>query len=81
MARIREFQQGTQAISEHRTEVECAHQTLVSSEGQKLLHLSTFGSADRVSGPKSSQSLQLDEKSARALLDIIHNAFPSLRRV
>ncbi|MDO4041894.1 hypothetical protein QKG38_10485 [Clavibacter michiganensis] len=79
MARIREFQEGTQSITEHRTEVACAHQTLLSDEGQKLPHLSTFGSADRVSGPKSSQSLQLDESSARALVAIIKDAFPNLR--
>jgi hypothetical protein len=79
MARVREFQEGTQSIKEHRTEVACAHQTLLSDEGQKLLHLSTFGSADRVSGPKSSQSLQLNEASARALVTIIEDAFPSLR--
>uniref|UniRef100_UPI001C603AD8 hypothetical protein n=1 Tax=Pseudonocardia nigra TaxID=1921578 RepID=UPI001C603AD8 len=47
---------------------------------QRLLHLSTFGSDDRVSDRKSSQSLQLNIEQARQLVEIIEMVFPEMRR-
>lgn len=79
MARIRSFEKSTQDVRPHRTEVDCEHQVLY--DGQvRLLHLSTFGSDDRMSGHKSSQTLQLDEVAARELMDILTAAFPGIRR-
>lgn len=78
MARLRNLEPGTQAVKVHPTEVDCFHQVVSTSDGTRLLHLSTFGSDDRRSGPKSSQSLQLDENSARELLAIIKTTFPGL---
>ena len=48
----------------HPTVVECLHQITRDEKGTKLLHLTTFGSDQRASQHKSSQSLQLDEGAA-----------------
>lgn len=78
MAQIRSFVDSTQAVKAHPTEVDCQHR-VISSGGIRLLHLSTFGSDERASSPKSSQSIQLDSARAGELIDIIKAAFPELR--
>ena len=78
MARVRGFDRGTQRVKVHPTEVDCFHQTIRSSDGTVYLHLTTFGSDERSSHPKSSQSLQLDEARARQLLEVLRQAFPHL---
>ena len=80
MAKIREFEPGMQTVKPHPTEVHCYFQQVVGSTGEVLLHLSTFGSSDRESAPKSSQSLQLGVEAARSLVEIIEATFPSLRQ-
>ncbi|TDW78049.1 hypothetical protein [Kribbella pratensis] len=75
MARIRSFEEGTQSIKIHRTEVDCYHQTIRDSSGNLHIHLTTFGSDDRESAPKSSQSIQLNEAAARQLVQILQEAF------
>jgi ribosomal protein L18 len=75
MARIRSLLPGTQNVSVHKTEVDCTFQEVRSDEGGTLVHLSTFGSDDRQSGPKSSQTLQLDEKMARELIEVLIEVF------
>lgn len=79
MARIREFMPSNQNVKIHPTEVDCEY-TTVEKNGVRMLHLSTFGSDERASERKSSQSMQLDIERARELIDIIVKAFPSLRR-
>jgi hypothetical protein len=66
---------GTQSVKAHPTEVDCFYQTVLDNNGNKILHLTTFGSDGRQSNPKSSQSIQLDERSARALRRIIEETF------
>ncbi|MFD1811789.1 hypothetical protein [Rhodococcus gannanensis] len=78
MARIRSFDKGTQSIRPHDSLVDCFHNTIIDSNGDTLLHLSTFGSDYRKSAPKSSQSLQIDVTMAAQLLEVIYEAFPSL---
>lgn len=79
MARVRSFTRSTQTIRRHPTEVDCEFATI--GEGtDRLLHLSTFGSDERRSERKSSQSLQIDLARARELVDIIVSAFPEIRR-
>lgn len=78
MARVRRFERGTQRVKVHPTEVDCYHQTVESSDGSVYLHLTTFGSDQRSSNPKSSQSMQLDEVRARELLQLIQQVFPNL---
>lgn len=78
MARLRSFEEGTQNVRVHPTEVDCFHQVVTDADGSRFLHLTTFGSDYRRSGPKSSQSLQLDESTARQLMQIIRAAFPGI---
>lgn len=75
MAYVTGFTESKQRIRPHETEVDCEYLALNSTRGP-LLHLSTFGSKDRVSDRKSSQSLQLDEARARQLVAIINSVFP-----
>ncbi|PWU59465.1 hypothetical protein DLE60_16285 [Micromonospora globispora] len=76
---MRSFGPSQQRVKVHPTEVDCEH-AVIDDGSQRLLHLSTFGSDDRASERKSSQSMQLDVEAARQLLEIIEGAFPELRR-
>lgn len=78
MAKIRSFEKGDQDVRPHASEVDCYHQVLIDDDGDALLHLSTFGSDQRQSKPKSSQVLQLDERAAAELIKIMRAAFPRL---
>lgn len=75
MARVTDWERGYQNVTPHRTEVTCFVQRITDSDGQLLVHLSTFGSVSRQSAPKSSQSLQFDEHSARRLVRELIDAF------
>src|SRR5689334_18265844 len=77
MARILELGPNTQRIKAHSPDkgVVCEHQAIRASDGTQLLHLSTFGSKDRVSDPKSSQSLQFDAETAAAIVRIFRETF------
>ncbi|TDC38349.1 hypothetical protein E1211_07225 [Micromonospora sp. 15K316] len=79
MARVRSFGPSQQRVKAHPTEVDCEH-VVIDDGSERLLHLSTFGSDDRASERKSSQSIQLNSESARQLVEIIEQAFPELRR-
>ncbi|WP_460510476.1 hypothetical protein [Frigoribacterium salinisoli] len=79
MARITSFEPGAQEIQAHPSEVTCFHQIVLDSDGKRFLHLSTFGSQDRASKPKSSQSIQVGEEEAQELVQILLNAFPGIR--
>jgi hypothetical protein len=76
MARVRSITTGTQDVRVHPSEVDAYVQTIEAPDGTRYLHLSTFGSDDRRSAPKSSQSLQLDESTARDLIERLREAFP-----
>lgn len=78
MARIRNIERGTQHVKVHPTEVDCYFQYVDTPTGERLVHLTTFGSETRVSQPKSSQSLQLDRAAAKALREVLDQAFPGL---
>jgi hypothetical protein len=76
MARVTEFFRTTSAARPHPTHVECGWQVI---QGEpRLLQLSTFGSDQRMSHKKVSQTLQLDRDQARELVSIIGTAFPDL---
>ena len=77
MAKIRSFFSGSSDLRPHSTEVDCAHQIIQSNGNIRLLQLSTYGSDNRKAGPKVSQTLQLDERAAVELVNIIRDAFPS----
>lgn len=77
MTRISSFEPGVQNVHPHRTQVAC-HWQVIQGDHETLLHLSTFGSPDRASEPKSSQSLQLDRDAAAQLLELLRRTFPGL---
>jgi 5-methylcytosine-specific restriction protein B len=77
MARIREFYQTTKASKAHPTEVECGYQ-IVGDHGEVLLQLSTYGSDDRASEKKTSQTIQIDRQRATELVQILMQSFPGL---
>lgn len=67
---------GAQNVKVHATEVDCFHQVVTAQDGTRLIHLSTFGSDQRASDPKSSQSMQLDVHAAQELIRILKAEFP-----
>lgn len=79
MARVRTLAKSHQHVKAHPTEVDCEYTTVDGPQGT-LLHLSTFGSDDRASKRKSSQSLQLDRALAQELVKIIEATFPGIHR-
>ena len=76
MARIRSLSPGAQNVRVHPTEVDCTHQTVFDNDGTKYLHLTTYGSDGRKSGPKSSQTIQINRAHAMKLIKILAEAFP-----
>lgn len=77
MALVRSFDKSNQLIRPHASEVDCEWLVVETASGPRL-HLSTFGSDDRASERKSSQSIQLDRERAGQLVDIIRHAFPGI---
>ena len=70
MARVRKFSASKQRLKAHDTYVDC-EVGIIGTGANQLLHLSTFGSDDRVSERKSSQSMQLDVQHAVQLVEIL----------
>jgi hypothetical protein len=77
MARLRSLEEGNARLAPHKTEVDCAWQIIEAPRG-RVLQLSTYGSDERASEPKVSQTIQLDETIARRLVVILRLAFPSI---
>lgn len=75
MARIVSVTAGHQDVRPHHSEVECFVQELRGADDEKLVHISTFGSAQRQSHPKSSQSMQFDKATASALVEQFVSVF------
>lgn len=77
MARITGVVENAQRIQPHSHEssVECRYQLLADENGEPLVHLSTFGSRNRASKPKSSQSLQIDRTIGVSLVELLCETF------
>ncbi len=77
MARISKVLPSMQQIRPHKAEdqVECEWKIIVDTDGSPLLHLSTFGSTNRASKRKSSQSIQLSAGVGHELIAILVEAF------
>lgn len=52
---------------------------VVERDGERVLQLDTYGSADRKIHGKVSQSLQFDRQHASELLRLIEKTFPGIR--
>lgn len=79
MALIRTFTKVVGSARPHPSEVDCQWQSLGSASGERLLHLSTYGSDSRRSEPKVSQTIQIDAATAKLLLAALRETFPELR--
>ena len=78
MALIRSFvPTGASNIGRIHGEVECGY-AIFEAAGGRYLQLDTYGSSDRALPGKVSQTLQVDESSARELNRLLMLAFPTL---
>ena len=78
MTRIRSFEKGSQNVRVHTSDSDCRYQVVSDAAGEVFLHLSTFGSDDRASDAKSSQSMQFDREQALSLIRVLRETFPGL---
>ncbi len=69
--------ENSQRIRPHKPEnsVECRYQVVTDVDGEQLIHLSTFGSKNRASKPKSSQSLQIDRTIGVSMVELFCETF------
>lgn len=77
MAMISEFQTVTSDVQRLHGPVRCGYRHFT-IDGEVVLQLDTYGSDVRAIPDKISQSIQLNHESARELIRIIAEAFPSL---
>lgn len=77
MAVIGSFFQSHEGRGLHGTIVECGWQSLLHN-GETILQLSTYGSDQRKSEKKVSQTIQLDRTRAEELINIVRHVFPGL---
>jgi 5-methylcytosine-specific restriction protein B len=75
MAIVRTFFEDARSSGVHPTEVDCGWQ-LITHHGAPIIQLSTYGSDQRASEKKVSQTLQFDERGAAELVSILLRCFP-----
>jgi hypothetical protein len=77
MALIGEFSETQKERNQVHGVVECGY-SIFEVEGARYLQLDTFGSTEREIPGKTSQSIQLNERSAAQLKTLIEKAFPRI---
>lgn len=77
MALIQDFEQRPIEPKNVHSGVVCGY-SAVEVDGHRIVQLETYGSADRAIPGKVSQTIQLDESSARELVRILRSAFPGI---
>jgi hypothetical protein len=75
MAIVRNFNQTAAHGGPHPTEADAQWSIVTTPTGEKLLQISTFGSDNRASQPKVSQTLQFDRSVAVRLIEAIEATF------
>lgn len=75
MARIRSIEKIDEAGRLHRSDVDCTYQNVIGDDGTKYVQLTTYGSDNRKSAPKSSQTIHLDQEMALKLIKILAESF------
>lgn len=75
MARIRSIEKIDEAGHLHRSDVDCTYQNVISDDGTKYIHLTMYGSDNRKSAPKSSQTIHLNQEMALRLIKILAENF------
>lgn len=79
MALIRKFDRAEVLRAHPHNEVECTYDVFRDKNGKSYVQLSTFGSKARKTPGKQSQVIQLDEDSARQLVEIIKQTYSTIR--
>ena len=77
MALIQNFEQRPIEPKKVHDGVVCGY-AAVDVDGRRIVQLETYGSAARAIPGKVSQTIQLDEESARELIRILRGAFPGI---
>ena len=77
MAFITRFSPVTVEHGQPHTECECGW-LMTDRDGETVLQLDTYGSTERASQPKVSQTLQVDEEGAKQLLKALRFVFPRI---
>lgn len=75
MARVTELFEDQRHGRQHPTEVECGWQVISGPSGETLLQLSTYGSDQRQSEKKVSQTIQIDREIAAELNTVMKQTF------
>lgn len=75
MARIRSIEKIDEEGRLHRSDVDCTCQDVFGDDGTKYVQLTTYGSDNRKSEPKSSQTIHLDKEMALKLIKILAESF------
>lgn len=76
MALVRSLTRDERSVSRpHPTEVDCRWQVISGPHGVALFQLSTYGSDNRESEPKVSQTIQFDRDIATQLVARLREAF------
>ncbi|MBQ0983682.1 hypothetical protein KBZ10_03915 [Streptomyces sp. F63] len=78
MALINEFESRPSDAQSVHGPVSCGYRVFT-IEGQRILQLDTYGSPERKIQGKTSQSIQLDAKSAQDLINILKESFPNIK--
>jgi len=79
MARVTEFEKLEKERHPMHDVARCTYSVFKSPEGEQLFQLDTYGSRGRQFPDKISQSIQLDEKAATRLVQLLKQTFPTLR--
>jgi hypothetical protein len=77
MAKIVRFEPVTKDRVGRHSNVDCGY-SIVRYEDRPAVLLETYGSDDRASPGKISQSLLLDESAAKGLQEVLRRAFPGV---
>lgn len=78
MARIRTIERGSRNVRAHVTETDLAYQVVEDANGERLLHIATFGSDARQDVGTTSQSMQFNRDRAEELLRVVRTTFPEI---
>lgn len=71
VALVRKFERLKLQVEKVHGEVPCTYTSFTSEEGVQYFQVDTYGSPDRKIKGKKSQSIQLDEASARELISLL----------
>jgi len=75
MALVRKLQKNGLQVEKVHGEVECTYNAFHAPDGKRYFQIDTYGSAERKLKGKKSQTIQLDENSAKELISLLRSEF------